>query len=155
MAHVRKVVAADVEALVAMGAALHAESPRYRTMEYDGDKVRRIVEAMVSGEFGGAFVAEEGGVPVGVTLMVDTERWFGPGVFATDLTMYVKPEHRGDGAFQLLIAAAEEWSRAKGLTDIAMGVSTEVHAQQTVRAYEKLGYRVTGYTLTKVLSDGN
>lgn len=155
MAQVRRVVAADIPALVEMGAALRAESPRYQTKDYDGDKVRRILEGMVAGDFGGAFVAEDDGQLVGVTLVVDTERWFGPGTFVTDLTLYVKPEHRGNGAFQALVAAIEEWTRDKGIHDLALGVSTEVHPEATVRAYEKLGYRVTGYTLTKVLSDGN
>lgn len=134
-----------------MGQALQQESPRYRDMDYDGEKVRRILQVMGSDEASAAFVAESDGELQGATVIAVAGRWFGSGFFVTDLSLYVKPEHRGGAAFGLLIDAIEHWTAARGIRDITLGVSTEVHPEATVRAYERKGYKVTGYTLAKVL----
>lgn len=154
MAEVRRATAADTPALIAMGRALHAESPRYRDMPFSEAKLARLaarLQGTLLAEDAGVFVAEAGGEPVGMAVVILAERWFNEERFATDLTMYVKPEHRGGRLFLRLVQAMEDWARAQGVRDIAIGVSTEIHPQRTVHAYERLGYTLTGHTLTKTL----
>lgn len=151
---VRRATAADLPAFIEMGRALHDESPRYAGMHYDEDKVREtaaMLEGTLLAETGCMFLATLGGRPIGMTVGIISERFFSRDRFVSDLTMYIRPEHRGGRAFLLLMRALETWTRAQGIDDIAMGVSTEIHAESTVHTYRRLGYTLTGYTMTKKL----
>jgi GNAT superfamily N-acetyltransferase len=152
VAEVRRATPADFPALIAMGRALHDESPRYRDMPFNPDKLLAL-----AGRLQGSLlyadavilVATAGGEPVGMTVGVVAERFFNDERYVTDLTVYVKPEHRGGSAFLRMIRALEAWAADQGVADLAIGVSTEIHADRTVCAYEKLGYRLAGYTMVK------
>lgn len=150
---IRKATHLDVDALVPMGPMLMAESPRYRGMEFDGAKVASLLHGVIDADFAAVFVAEANEELVGVTIIAVQDRWFGPGRFVTDLTLFVKPQHRGGSIFRDLVVMIESWAREQGVADLALGVSTLTHAEATVRAYERMGYTVTGYTLTKTLAD--
>lgn len=139
MAKVRPATAADIPAMIEMGWAMHQEAPRYRSMQYDRAKLHALCTALL--EPGGMFVAEEDGRLVGMALVVIGERWFSADRYITDLVVYVAPEQRGGRAFLRLILAVEGWARAHGMDlDIDIGVSTGVTTEQTVRAYERMGY---------------
>jgi GNAT superfamily N-acetyltransferase len=152
MTTVRRATDDDLEALIAMGEALHAESPRYQGMGFSAPKLRRLYEQLkgtILAEGGCVFVAEEGGEVVGMTVGITAERWFSDERYVTDLTLYVKPEHRNGRAFPRLVRALEAWAVEQGIADLALGVSTEIHPERTVRAYEHMGYRLAGYTMVK------
>lgn len=63
--------------------------------------------------------------------------------------MYVVPEHRGKRINKLIIAALEEWSRARGITELRL----EVYAENVgaIKAYEKSGYSTLTLTMRKSL----
>lgn len=152
MAAVRPATAADLPALIEMGQALHDESPRYQGMGFSAEKLRRLFERLqgtLLTKPGCCLVAEEGGYIVGMAVGIIAERWFSDELYLTDLTVYVRPEHRTGVTFLRLVRALERWARDRGLADVVLGVSTEIHAQETVRAYEAMGYRLTGYTMVK------
>lgn len=158
MAKVRRAGAADVPAMIAMGRALAAESPKYRRMGFDEAKLEALgqrLEGTLLAENGCMLVAEHAGEVVGMMVLVLAERWFSGDLYMTDLTLYVKPEHRGGFAFARLVQAGEAWARRRGVADVCLGVSTEIDAERTVCAYQRLGYRLTGYTLTKTLAHGD
>lgn len=159
MAKVRRAGSADIEPMIEMGRALHQESPRYRTMRYDPDKLRRVaarLQGTLLAEDGVMLVAEAGGQVVGMLVGILAERWFGPDRYATDLTVYVRPEHRGGTAFVRLVAAFEAWAREQGVDEVDIGISTDIHAERTVHAYERLGYRLSPTRIvTKTLNHGN
>lgn len=153
MATVRRATDADLEAMVAMGQALHDESPRYQGMAFSPEKLRRLWQmlqgTLLTGEPGCVFIAEQDGQVIGLTVGLIAERWFCDERYLTDLTMYVKPEHRGGSAFARMVRALEAWAVEQGIDWMALGVSTEIHAERTVRAYERMGYRLAGYTMVK------
>lgn len=154
MAKVRPAVPEDIPELVAMGQAMHAESPRYRGMPFNAKKVEQLATRVVSGQAPMAvcLVAESpGGALVGMFVGMLAERWFNDEWFATDLTVYVSPGARGSTAFPRLKDAFEKWCASKGVLDLAIGVTTEIEAQRTVHTYEKAGYRLAGYTMVKQL----
>lgn len=152
MARVRVATPSDVDEMVAMGRALHDESPRYRHLPFSESRLRRL-----SGKMSGSLlapdcvflVAEVDGVIAGMMIGLLVERWFCDERFATDLTMYVKPEFRGSRAFVRLLEAFERWVDEQGVQDIALGVSTEIHPAETVRIYERRGYSLAGHTVVK------
>jgi ribosomal protein S18 acetylase RimI-like enzyme len=52
--------------------------------------------------------------------------------------MYVKPEHRGKGVNQQILAALEKWTIDQGITEMRLEVYKDNLA--AVRAYEKSGF---------------
>lgn len=61
----------------------------------------------------------------------------------TGLVMvYVSPEARGQGVLKGLVDAASEWSKSVGRRDLLLEVMERNH--RAIRAYEKLGFTVTG-----------
>lgn len=140
MASVRPATALDLDAIVRMGQAMHAESPRYRNKQFDPAKVLQLGVNMLAAPHTALFVAEARGRLVGMAAVVATDYWFGPDRYVTDLAIYVDPEHRGNGAFVRLVWAVEAWAREQGVQEISLGVSTDVEAERTVRAYTRMGY---------------
>jgi GNAT superfamily N-acetyltransferase len=154
VAKIRRATTADLPALIAMGRALHAESPRYQGMPLDEGELRRLWDRLAGtllADDACVLVAEIDGAPAGVMIGVLAKRWFSQERYATDLTLYVKPQYRGSRAFLRLVQAFQAWAAGQGIEHLAVGVSTEIHAEQTVHAYERLGYTLSGYTLTKKL----
>jgi aminoglycoside 6'-N-acetyltransferase I len=54
---------------------------------------------------------------------------------------YVIPAARGTGAGRALAAAAEDWARAKGLTEL--GSDTQLHNEAAISAHKALGFEET------------
>lgn len=154
MVEIRRARPGDIEALIAMGRALHDESPRYQGKGYKPEKLRALaghLQGSLLTEQAAIFVADDGGELVGMFVAVIAERWYCDERYMTDLTVYVKPERRGGTVFFRLVRAAEAWARVQGLPESVLGVSTEVHPERTVCAYERLGYTLAGYTMIKSL----
>lgn len=152
MASIRPATRDDLPALIAMGQHLHDESPRYQGMKFNPSKLERLFDTLqgtLLSKPGCVFVAVEGEYIIGMTVGIIAERWFSDEFYLTDLTMFVKPENRGGTAFPKLVHALERWAKSEGITEIALGVSTEIHAKETASMYERLGYRLAGYTMVK------
>lgn len=155
MSEVRRATPADTPALIELGRAMHAESPRYREMPFSEARLQALSARLHHGtllvEDAAIFVAEAGGAPVGMAIVFLDELLLSDAKFVTDLVVYLKPEHRGGRLFLKLVRAFEEWARQQGVREIVLGVSTGVHAEQTVNAYRRLGYEPAGNTCTKDL----
>lgn len=152
MTTVRRATVEDVPSLIAMGQALHDESPHYGSTGFSPAKLERQFHALqgsLLSEPGAVFVAEEGGEVAGMAVCFAAERWFSNDVYVTDLTVYVRPEHRGGRAFPRLVQAIEAWAAGQGIKEIILGVSTEIDAERTVRWYELHGYQLSGYAMVK------
>lgn len=152
MATIRHATEADLPAMVEMGRALHDESPRYQHMSFNPDKLRRLFHSLqgtLLSKPGCVLVAEHEGHIVGMTVGIIAERWFSDDLYLSELTMYVRPEHRSGATFLRLVRSLERWAAGEGVADLALGVSTEIHADATVRAYQALGYQLAGYSMVK------
>lgn len=151
---VRAAVEADIPTLIELGAALHAESPRFRRYPYSPRKVAEMALAVIPG--GGALVAEIDGKIVGVMAGFVVEQWFSETKVASDLTFYILPEYRKKGrAALMLVRAFEQWAKSKGAVDVVPGASTQIDPDTTRSFYEKLGYVTSGYQFFKELGDGH
>lgn len=149
---IRRATDADLDALIAMGRMLHDESPRYQDMAFSPAKLRRQfahLKGTVLTEPGAVFIAEKAGETIGMAVCITAERWFSEEIFVTDLTLFLKSEHRGGIFGPLLVRAMERWAAEQGIYDLAFGVSTLIHADQTVAMYERMGYQLAGYTMVK------
>lgn len=144
---IRTAQESDADVLVRMGRAMYAESPRYSVVLFSEEKCRALIAKLLP--TGGVFVADFGGLVVGMIAGYCVEHFFGPGKYAGDLVVYVLPEFRGSSAAARLIRALEEWATAQGAGEILLGVSTEVDLERTSTFYQRLGYRESGRSLIK------
>lgn len=152
---IRPAVEQDFDQLVAMGREMHAESPRFRTMGFAEDKVRRLLAMLQQaspGVRGCMFVAERDGALIGMALAFLDQHLFHDEWFVTDLVVFIKPANRPSPAFPRLIKAIEAWSKQQGAASVVLGVSTGVHVDQTLAMYGRMGYASAGCTLTKNLA---
>lgn len=154
---VRNASESDISVLIAMGRALHAESPRYARLRFNADKVESLIRSMVTSTIvtsapGGVFIAEKSGIVIGMLGAFIHSPFFSDDKIASDYTFYVVPEHRRRGrAAVALIREFERWAYAAGAVDIVPGTSTMIDADSTASFYGKLGYERYGYTFIKRL----
>jgi GNAT superfamily N-acetyltransferase len=147
--------AEDIPEIVELGRAMHAESPRYRRLNYDPNKVANQVRSMVTGTLttqpqGGAFVAVKDGKIIGMIGGYVAETFFGHDKVASDYAFYITPSERRKGRTALgLLLAFEKWAVAQGVVDIVPGVSTMIETQRTRQFFEKLGYEHYGEAMIK------
>lgn len=152
MTSTRRTTDADLDALVEMGRAMHLESPAYRETVYDETKVRAVYRGLAGtllAPGGCAFVAEHAGAIVGMAVAICGTRWFNSDTFVSDLVVYVRPEHRAGTAFRRLVRELEQWTRAQGIGELVLGISTGVHAERTAAAYRAMGFEPFSISLRK------
>lgn len=137
----------DIPALIELGGLMHKESPRFRGLDWDEDKLIQL--GILLADQGGMFVAEKDNKVVGMILGMVTEHFFGRDLVASDLVVYVHPDHRGGTMVVRLLKKFEAWAYATGAKVIVLGVSTEIKADRTGELYKRLGYRSTGVMAVK------
>lgn len=150
MANVRRAVLADIPAIVSMGADMHAESPRFRHLNFNAGKLSGVAKHLIETTTdGGVFVAEADGGLVGMFGFIVVEYFFGLDRVASDLGIYIKPEHRGTSAFPRLLHAFERATDEMGVTDKQVSAVTGVNTERVATALERLGYTRNGVNLFK------
>ena len=65
--------------------------------------------------------------------------------------LYVEPNHRRKGIASALMAKAVEWAKARGDRKISLQVFSD--NQPALMMYEKLGYRVQSFWMTRAIAD--
>jgi GNAT superfamily N-acetyltransferase len=102
--------------------------------------VERHVRQMLGYDFCAVLVVEEGGVAVGVaTVSMDFGIEYGWSAEMGDL--FVLPEWRGRGISRALIAAVEDYLRAKGAFGYQVSVTPEGESTQKIGEF----YRAPGF----------
>ncbi|MCC7063242.1 MAG: GNAT family N-acetyltransferase [Planctomycetes bacterium] len=153
MADIRKLEERDIEEVLVMARAMHAEAPEYRDMDFSDEKVRRMLRTMCGTLLVPsslcALVAEEGGKLIGMMGGFAVEHFFGHDKTASDYVLYVAPEHRRGTTAVRLIRQFEKWAVAQGVRTIIPGVTTGTNNEVASGLYAKLGYERNGYTLIK------
>jgi GNAT superfamily N-acetyltransferase len=151
VADVRRATAADIPELLDMARELHAESPAFRDEPFEPEVVRRwLAQRMATvllADDNAVFVTTAGGHLTGVLVALVIDSWFNRSRTAAELTLYVRPQHRGGRALPALVRAYKAWARAQGAAKAALGVSTGIHPERTVHAYRKLGFKLDGYNV--------
>lgn len=149
---VRSLRAADIGAALALGEAMHAESPTWRERPFSPTKLRAFASQALGEPDWAVFMAwNQHDHPIGLMAGFVTEDWFGPGKFAADLALYVVPESRGSTAAIRLIFAFEGWAEQRGASEIRVGVSTGIRLEQADGFYRKAGFTPNGVMLRKRL----
>lgn len=92
-------------------------------------------------------VAESDGRIAGFIGLLKVQAYETPVPLGYILALSIATDQQRRGIGKALVAAAEEYFRAQGVTDIR--VSSGLHREEAHRFYEALGYRKTGYRFRK------
>lgn len=136
-------------AAVTLGAAMWAESSVYNGMERD---VAKMIEFAYNARANAASffnVAVRDDEVIGFIIGERAPYGFHDTEFAYDRLIYVSRDRRGGVAARTLINAFEKWCKQHNVSRILLGVTTGVHAAQTERLYNKLGYTTVGTVTMK------
>ena len=143
MTLIRRAVPSDIPAILAMAKDMVAESPRYRAMRFNEEKLNSLALALIRLKSvpGGCVVAEQEGKLVGMLAFHVGSQFFSDDTFASDLAMYIRPEHRKSTIFPRMVIEFERWADEYGVDEKLLGVSAEVDSECTVIVLERMGYR--------------
>lgn len=137
----------DVPDLVELGRAMHAESPRYREMTFDADRLAETLHGVIAAGGFARVVQTEDGSLVGGLVAVLVPHWASDDLTSCDLALFMAPEARGSIAPARLLNQYAQWARDRGARQIMLGVMTGVSVPQTVALCERLGWRQAGVVM--------
>jgi GNAT superfamily N-acetyltransferase len=136
---IRKAVTADIPEIVALGARMHAESPRLSRLSYSPSKVAELLEVLIQSDTGFVMVAIRNGEMIGAAMAVITEEWWSWDLVANELAVFVEQNSRGALIAARLIAQMDEWAKSQSRA-LQTGTTTGVNPERTAQLYEKLGF---------------
>lgn len=139
---VRHATPEDFPRIMEMGHAMHKESPRFQKFSFDDEKCRKLFDELVNQ--GGVFLAVLGEEIVGMFVGMIHEHYFSSELTASDLALYVVPEHRGGSAAVRLIKAFEGWAFAHEARCMTLSSNTKVDTEKAMALFGKMGYEYCG-----------
>ena len=144
---IREATHDDIPAMVDLGRLMHDESPRFRGMAYDADKVSACLEFCIDSADGFVRVAEEGGEIVGGFVAGVTPHYSSPSIIACDIAVFMAPWARGGFAVAKMAEQYRRWAEARGAAQTMIGIMTGVNVEQTERLLTRLGWRRAGVVM--------
>lgn len=144
---VRPATEADLADLVALAGAMHQESPRFQRYPFLGYRLRAVMESVLDmGPRGFMVVAEQDGI-VGGFVGVAHDHFACDVLQASDIGLFISPEHRGGSTAARLVRAYLAW--AKGIdAEPTISVNTGVTVERTGQLLERLGAKNSGTNWT-------
>lgn len=148
---VRRATEADIEAVVDLGAEMHAAG-RFADFEYCRPKCRGLVNATITRpDLGFCVVAEKPNYsgPVGFMLACMDEFYFGTEKIAQELALYVVPAARGSSAAVRMMRAFDDWARESGARVAQGGISVGINNDAAAKFYGRFGFEPCGTAMRK------
>lgn len=135
---IRPATAADLSALVDLGAAAHAESPHHRSIPFSSDRLAESLAEAIEG--GGVLTAENEGRLVGALMGFLHQPFFSKATVASECGFYVAPEARGGMVAARLLSGLEAWAAEQGAAEVCSGTSSGVGTDRTAALLRRLGW---------------
>ena len=136
----------DLAAMLALGAHMHEESPRFGLLRYDEKKVEALLYTAMNDSAYFLMVAEQkAGEIVGGFLGFAAPMWFSPDEVASDLALFIEQDRRGGMAAVSLVRAFIAWAREREVKQISLGISTGIKTEETAKLYAAAGLKMYGY----------
>ncbi|MEM5429399.1 GNAT family N-acetyltransferase [Cupriavidus oxalaticus] len=137
---IRTATTADVPRIVDLGAALHAESPRWSRIPFNRSRAAETMTSLILNPSGVVFLYEVDGIVVGGIAGLLQPHWACDASIAHEMSFVIDPEYRGGMAACRLICSLVAWGRIKGAAWLHAGTSTGLDAEMTAKLYERLGF---------------
>lgn len=139
----RDATPADIPRLVQLGEVMHAESPVFRGLRFSAERLAVSIGRVI--ELGGfAKVVEIDGEIVGGMLALAVQHYASADLVASDLALFVAPQHRGGLAGPRLLNAFAHWARDVGAVLTMLGITTGVEPEKTEALCLRLGWERVG-----------
>jgi GNAT superfamily N-acetyltransferase len=142
----RRATVDDLGAVVALRLALlreYATHPVYGRLHPDVEaRARPLFEQQIKAPDEAIFLAERGGEIVGIVRCADAKGspLLVPEKYCYITSVFVRPAHRRHGVLARLMEQAENWARARGLTELRLHNSTLSEPARS--AWDQLGFEV-------------
>jgi len=137
----------DLPALVQIGQKFHAESEQYSRLSYSGLKVLFLLKSLLANNDGMLIVAEKDGEIIGGMAAMVFQEWYSYEKLATDICIFILPEHRGTAIAAEMIDHYKKWAKERQAKFSLLSISTGINLERTQGLYEKLGARYLGPVL--------
>lgn len=145
---IRAATLEDLSVLIALGEAMHAESPRFSRLEFSSDRLAQTLVGLVEADRGFLWVAENAaGSVIGGMAAVIVPHWCSNDLIATDLALFIEKTARGSLAPMRLLHRYRRWAVERGAVLIQIGVSSGIDTETTAHLYEQLGFSRCGVIL--------
>jgi hypothetical protein len=142
--HVRPATAKDIDQMVEMCRAMHADSS-LRGAAIDEPKLRGFLRRVMTVSDHACLVYESSSKRLdGVMVGYVTEHFFSREKGASDIFVFVRPERRGGIAAARLWAAFKDWAQRAGATTLCFGTMAGGAPERTRRFYTGLGMTEVG-----------
>ena len=138
----------DIPAMLALGEAMHHESPRFSRFPWNSAKVAQLLPVLIDSDDGFAVIAEKDGVPIGGMLASAFDHWCVDARMSTDFALFIAPAHRGSAMLGLrLLRRYVRWAQGRGVPDpfIQCGISTGVDLAASTELYRLAGFDHVGH----------
>lgn len=137
---IRTATTADVPRIIELGAALHAESPRWSRIPFNPARAAETMNGLILNPNGAAFLYEVDGIVVGGIAGLLQPHWACDADIAHEMSFVIDPEYRGGMAACRLICALVAWGKIKGAAWLHAGTSTGLDPEMVAKLYERLGF---------------
>lgn len=147
---IRQATHEDIPVLIDLGEVMHAESPRFSRLRFSREKLATTLHQLLISPDGFLWVAEsDEGVFGGMAAIVGAH-WASEDRIASDLALFIDPQHRGGLAVLRLINRFRWWAREKKASIVQVGLTTGVNTEDTARLLERLGLTRCGVILEDI-----
>ena len=104
----------DLDLLMEIAEAMHAESPRFSRLSFSPKKVLAFYITLIDQPDSLLLVAERDGVIAGGVAAFVCPHWFSDDVVANEYGVFILPEYRGGMTAARLVRGYIEWAKEKG-----------------------------------------
>lgn len=147
---IREAIPSDIPRMVDLGRVMHAESPRFNRMAFDGERAAATIARLIDMPEGFAWVYEDAdGQVVGGLLGLVMPQWFSHELTACDIALFIEPAHRGSMAAVRLVNTYRAWAHDQGVEPgmVQIGILTGVEVEGTERLLQRLGWQRAGLVM--------
>lgn len=149
----RRFTSHDIPVIVDNVVAFQREHTRFNDPYFGGiepERIMRVLQSNINSSLFHCNVIEHEGVLVAGLAATLHQYGFNREVFADDLFLYVKPEHRKGSVFEMLLNAYEEWARTRQAREVRITFTTgTVNLDLIGRWIGKKGYDEVGRIWSK------
>ena len=139
---IRKATIDDIQDIIEMAKAFHRESDA-RKYTLTNERIKELTTLIISTGLG--ILAVKDGEAIGMMGAMLQKNVFFDELMAGDYLIYVKPEHWGTEAAQLMVDYYIHWAKSYGAKCIGIDIESGINDERAINFYNKMGFRVTGY----------
>lgn len=138
----------DVLTCLELAKQMHMESPVFRDLDFDDEKVCGLMLHAIAHEDHALIVAKEHGTIVGGIMGYIAPHYFGHDRAAFDFGIFVMHGHRNGRLGLQLLMHFERWAFKNHVKRIVLGVTTGINDDRVLSLYERAGYsRMGGFVM--------